>query len=92
MTREDSEVPLDLKHAIADAETDSRRRAMDIHPPSEWHDCPNCGRRLHGQSVIHDENGDLIAVEYSCECLSLWTWEPDTDELYYRGESELIDD
>ncbi len=92
MAREDSEVPPGLQDAIADAETDSRRRAMDIYPPSEWHDCPNCGRRLHGPAVIHDENSDLIAVEYSCECLSLWTWEQDTDELHYRGESELVDE
>lgn len=92
MDREDSEVPLNLQHAIENAESDGEWSAMDLHPPSEWHDCPNCGRRLHVQSVIHDEKSNLIAVEYSCKCLSLWTWEPNTDELYYRGESELVDD
>ncbi len=64
----------------------------ELHPPEDRHDCPSCGRRLHGQSVIHDGDGDLIAVEYACECFALWTWEQATDELHYRGKSEPVDD
>lgn len=90
MTREDTEVPRALREAIAAAESDSRR-AMDLHPPADWHDCPEWGHRLHAQSVIHDGD-DLLAVQYACDCLTLWTWEQATDQLYYRGASERIED
>lgn len=91
MTDRESEVPLDLQHALDNVEDGGRGLLFDIHPPEEWHDCPECGERLHAQSVIHDGPDDILAVKYSCKCLALWVWEAETDELHYRGEAEVVD-
>jgi hypothetical protein len=49
-----SAVPLDLHHAMQNAEDDGSGLWLDIHPPTNWHDCPACGTRLYGQSLFHD--------------------------------------
>lgn len=87
----ESEVPLDLKTVIENAggEGGGLGTMMGLHPPDEWHDCPNCGERLHGQSVIHADD-ELVAVKYSCDCLARWVWERSTDELHYNGEMEVV--
>lgn len=87
----DSEVPLDLAHAIENAESGGSgiSTMMELHPPENWHDCPDCGNRLHGQSVIR-AGDELIAVTYSCDCLARWVWERSTDELHYRGEMNVV--
>jgi hypothetical protein len=93
MADDESEVPLDLQDAIENAEDGGGGLWLDIHPPTDWHDCPECGTRLYGQSLFH-ANGDILAVTYSCtndDCLTLWVWEQATDELYYRGEAEVVD-
>lgn len=64
MTDDESEVPLDLKHTIEDADSERSAAAIELHPPENRHDCPEWGKRLHVQPIVH-ANDELIAVEYS---------------------------
>jgi hypothetical protein len=92
MTNRESAVPLDLHHAMQNADDDGSGFWFDLHPPTDWHDCPECGTRLYGQSLYHT-NDDILAVTYSCtndDCLALWVWEKQTDELHYRGKAEVV--
>lgn len=92
MTRDEFEVPIDLKHAIENAASSlSGANAVALHPTDRWHDCPECGERLNVQSIVHDDAA-LLAVEYSYldpDCRARWVWEVETDELHYRGEANV---
>lgn len=72
MSQEDSEVPLDLQHAIQAAKSDGEGRYYGSLPVIRVHDCPACDNRLHAQLVIHDGD-EILAVQYACACLTLWT-------------------
>jgi hypothetical protein len=92
MTDRDSEVPLDLQDAMQTATDDGSGFWLDLHPPTDWHDCPDCGTRLSGLSLFHT-NDDVLAVTYAClhdDCFARWIWEKQTDELYYRGKAEVV--
>jgi hypothetical protein len=93
MDDRDAEGPLDLRHAIKNATDGGSGLWLDIYLPTAWHDCPDCGTRLSGLSLVHT-NDDVLAVTYAClhdDCFARWVWETQTDELHYRGEAEVVD-
>jgi hypothetical protein len=92
MADRESEVPLDLQDAIENAIDGGVGLWLDIHPPTDWHDCPECGTRLYGESLFHTTD-DILAVTYACtndDCLARWVWETVANELHYRGEVEIV--
>ncbi len=85
----ESEVSLDLNRSIK-ADSERSVAAIELYPPEPRHDCPECGKRLHVQSIVHT-NDELIAVEYSClrAYQTQWGWEQATDEIHYRGKMNV---
>jgi hypothetical protein len=87
-----SAVPLDRQDAVENAEDAGSGFWLDIHPPTDWHDCPDCDTRLSTLSLFHT-NDDVLAVTDAClhdDCFARWVWETQTDELQYRGETEVV--
>jgi hypothetical protein len=76
MADRDAEISLDLRHALQTADDGGRGLWADLHPPPDWHDCPDCGTQLSGQSLFHTGPDDVLAVTYSCTnetCLARWS-------------------
>jgi hypothetical protein len=93
MPDREAAVPCNLQHAMQTAEDGGSGLWVDLHPPTDWHDCPECGTRLYGRSLFHT-NDDILVVTYSClhdDCLVRWIRETAPDELYYQGETEVVD-
>jgi len=96
----DSEVPLDLKHALApdDNERDDgitlSTQGLRDWPPENWHTCPECSERLSLQRYLKARDGTVTAVRYTCSgadnCGRIWVWEREQDEIYFAGEVEVV--
>jgi hypothetical protein len=73
MTDRESKVLLDLQDIMQNAEDDGGGFWLDLHPPTDWHDCPDCGTCLYGDSLFQTGIDAILAVTHLCvndDCLA----------------------
>lgn len=101
MSRE-SEVPIELKHALDDAPSEmSLTKPVEIFPRDQWPDCPDCGVQLDLSSITTDSTEAVLAAVMLCrnhdETARVYVYEDSTGNVYFDhapgvGTNEIADE
>ena len=94
MTDRESEVPLDLKQTLDDADTGTNiTGALALFPPDDWPACPDCGAQLDPISIGVGAQGNLVGARMVCtdhEPAHKYVYEASTSEVYFDGNAEPV--